>query len=258
MTDIAERADIVVGLKSAYEKTGIYINAMRKVHLSTPLVKSDLPDDWEVLKQLDEKMGGGYGFETSEDIWEDVRKTATNRFTGASYKVLRENEKAGISWPITEDGNGTPVLHREDFRTKDGIGAFRYHGYKPFGMIEEILNNKLTGYHLTTGRIMAHYNNSAQTKYTEKLMKKHTQDILLVHEDDVADFPSEKVILKTKYGQTNPLTVKFTDKVRPKTLYTTFHHADSHLNFIFGDKSDELIMTAAFKSIQVDVIPVAE
>ncbi|WP_373031120.1 molybdopterin oxidoreductase family protein [Sulfurovum sp.] len=258
MTDIARRADIVVGVKSAYEKTGIYINAMRKVHLSTPLVKSDLPDDWEVIKLLDDKMGGDFGFESSEDIWEDVRKTATNRFTGASYEVLRANEKQGISWPITEDGKGTPVLHREDFRTQDGIGAFRYHGYTLSGMVEEIINKALKGYHLTTGRIMAHYNNSAQTKYTEKLMKKHTQDILLVHEDDAAEFSTEKVILKTEYGETNPLRVKFTDKVRPKTLYTTFHHADSNLNYIFGDKSDELIMTAAFKSIQVDVIPVGE
>ncbi len=153
---------------------------------------------------------------------------------------------------------GTPVLHREDFRTQDGIGAFRYHGYTLSGMVEEILNKELKGYHLTTGRIMAHYNNSAQTKYTEKLMKKHTEDVLLVHEDDAHDFTTEKVILKTEYGQTNPLRVKFTDKVRPKTLYTTFHHADSKLNHIFGDKSDELIMTAAFKSIQVDIIPVGD
>lgn len=254
MTDIAQRADIVVGVKSAYEKTGIYINAMRKVHLSTPLVQSNLPDDWEVIKLLDEKMGGGYDFNSSEDIWEDVRHTATNRFVGASYKVLRENEKAGISWPIKEDGTGTPVLHREDFRTQDGIGAFRYHGYTLSGMVEEILSRRLKGYYLTTGRIMAHYNNSAQTKYTANLMKKHTEDILLVHEEDASDFTTEKVILKTQYGQTSPLRVKFTNKVRRKTLYTTFHHANSKLNHIFGDKSDELIMTAAFKSLQVDIV----
>ena len=255
MTDIAQRADIVVGVKSSYEKTGIYINAMRKVHLSTPLVDSDLPDDWEVIKHLDEKMGGSNGFNSSEDIWNDVRQTATNRFSGASYEMLRANEKQGIQWPITKDG-GTPVLHREDFRTKDGLGAFRYHGYRLSGMVEEILNKELKGYHLTTGRALAHYNNSAQTKYTANLMKKYKEDLLLVHPDDKLDFLSQKVILKTQYGQTNPLSVKFTDKVRPKTLYTTFHYADSKLNNIFGDKSDELIMTAAFKSIQVEIISV--
>ena len=89
-------------------------------------------------------------------------------------------------------------------------------------------------------------------------MKRYEEDILLVHEDDAADFPTEKVMLKTEYGETNPIRVKFTDKVRPKTLYTTFHYADSKINTIFGDKSDELIMTAAFKSIQVEVIPVSD
>ena len=85
-------------------------------------------------------------------------------------------------------------------------------------------------------------------------MKRYTEDILLVNTGDSADFTTEKVILKTEYGETNPLRVKFTDKVRPKTLYTTFHHADSKLNHIFGDKSDELIMTAAFKSLQVEIV----
>ena len=55
MTEIAKEADIVIGIKSAYEKTGVYINAMRRLHLSQPLVKSDLPDDWEVLNILSQK-----------------------------------------------------------------------------------------------------------------------------------------------------------------------------------------------------------
>ena len=37
MTEIANRADIVIGVKSAYEKTGVYVNAMRRLHLSQPL-----------------------------------------------------------------------------------------------------------------------------------------------------------------------------------------------------------------------------
>lgn len=256
MTDIAQRADIVVGVKSAYEKTGVYVNAMRRLHLSQPLVKSDLPDDWEVIKKLDEKMGAKPSYETSEDVWNDVREVAYRRFSGASYLRLQKHRKRGLQWPVhTED---TPILHQLDFRTKDGLGAFRYKGYELRGMVEEIMNKSLKGYHLTTGRALAHYNNSAQTKYTPGLMKRYTEDLLLVHEDDAEDFKTEKVILKTEFGETNPLKIQFTDKVRPKTMYTTFHYASSKLNNIFGDKSDELIMTAAFKSIQVEVIPVSE
>jgi len=252
MTDIAHRADIVIGVKSAYEKTGVYINAMRRLHLSQPLVKSDLPDDWEVIKQLDNKMGGDASYESSKDVWDEVREVAYRRFSGASYLRLQKHRKRGLQWPVhTED---TPILHQLDFRTEDGLGAFHYHGYKLRGMVEEITNKALTGYYLTTGRALQHYNNSAQTKYTQSLNKRYTEDILLVNEEDSKDFTSDKVILKTEYGQTNPITIKLTDKVEPKTLFATFHYADTKLNNIFGDKSDELILTAAFKSIKVDII----
>jgi formate dehydrogenase major subunit len=64
------------------------------------------------------------------------------------------------------------------------------------------------------------------------------------------------VILKSQYGETEALSVRYTDKVKPKTLFVTFHHAKSRINAVFGDESDELILTARFKSVKVDVIPV--
>lgn len=252
MTDITQHADIVVGVKSAYEKTGVYVNAMRRLHLSQPLVKSDLPDDWEVLQILNNKMGGDYSYETSKDVWEEVQKVAYRRFSGADYHRLEKHRKRGLQWPVhTED---TPILHQLDFRTDDGLGHFKYHQYKLRGMIEEITKKTLTGYHLSTGRTLAHYNNAAQTSRTETLMNRHDEDVLLVYEGDASDFTSKQVILKTEFGQTNPLTIKLTDKVQPKTLFSTFHHAKSRINALFGDKCDEVILTAAFKSIKVEVI----
>ena len=252
MTDIAKKADIVIGVKSAYEKTGVYVNAMRRLHLSQPLVKSDLPDDWEVLQILNNKMGGDYDYKTSEDVWSEVQKVAYRRFSGADYHRLEKHRKRGLQWPVhTED---TPILHQLDFRTEDGLGHFKYNQYKLRGMIQEITTKTLTGYHLTTGRTLAHYNNAAQTKRTETLNKRYSEDILLVNENDASDFTSEKVILKTEFGQTTPLTIKLTDKVQAKTLFTTFHHEESKINALFGNKADEVIMTAAFKSIKVEVI----
>jgi len=254
MTDVAQRADIVVGVKSAYEKTGVYINAMRRLHLSQPLVKSDLPDDWEVLQILDNKMGGTSNYKNSNDVWDEVREVAYRRFSGASYVRLERHRKRGLQWPVhTED---TPILHQLDFRTDDGLGEFHYHQYKLRGMIQEILEKDLTGYHLTTGRTIAHYNNAAQTSRSEKLNKRYDEDVLLVFEGDKTDFPTATVILKSENGETTPLTVEFTEKVQPKTLFCTFHHAASKINNLFGDKSDELILTAAFKSIKVEIVPV--
>jgi len=252
MTDIASRADIVVGVKSAYEKTGVYVNAMRRLHLSQPLVKSDLPDDWEVLKLLDNKMGGDASYESSKDIWQEVQRVAYRRFSGADYHRLEKHRKRGLQWPVhTED---TPILHQLDFRTEDGLGHFKYNQYKLRGMIKEITEKKLTGYHLSTGRTLAHYNNASQTKRSESLNKRYPEDVVLVCEEDAADFTSDRVILKSEFGETTPLTIKITDKVQPKTLFVTFHHAKSKVNVLFGDASDEIILTAAFKSVKVDVI----
>ncbi len=254
MTEIANRADIVIGVKSAYEKTGVYVNAMRRLHLSQPLVKSDLPDDWEVIKLLDNKMGGSYAYEDSKQIWDEVREVAYRRFSGASYNRLERHRVRGLQWPVhTED---TPILHQLDFRTEDGYGEFHYHQYELRGMVEEIREKRLTGYHLTTGRTLAQYNNASQTSRSERLNKRYDETVLLVHEDDAADFTSEKVILKTAFGQSEPLTVKLTDKVQPKTLFCTFHHAKSKINNLFGDRCDEFVLTAAFKSIKVEVVNV--
>ncbi len=252
VTDITSKADIIVGVKSAYEKTGVYINAMRRLHLSQPLVESDLPDDWEVLQMLDNKMGGESAYKNSNEIWDEVRKVAYHRFSGASYVRLERHRKRGLQWPVhTED---TPILHQLDFRTDDGLGEFHYYQYKLRGMVQEIVEKRLSGYYLTTGRTIAMYNNAAQTKQTLSLVDRYDEDILLVCDEDMADFTSERVILKTVYGETKPLKIRFTDKVAPKTLFVTFHYADSKINSLFGDERDELILTAAFKSVKVEVV----
>jgi len=262
MTDIAKRADIVIGVKSAYEKTGVYVNAIRRLHLSQPLVKSDLPDDWEVLTQMAGKLGDGenFNFQTSEDVWDEVREVAPIRFSGANYYRLERHRKRGMQWPVhLED---TPVLHLLDFRTDDGLGKYVYHQYEPRGMVQEILdkkfyNDSLKGYYLTTGRTLAHYNNAAQTKRSEKLLTKYDEDLLLAPLED-EDKLGERVILKSQYGETEALKVKYTDKVRSRTLYSTYHHSKSRINALFGDECDELILTARFKSVKVDVIPVGD
>jgi len=129
MTDIAQRADIVIGVKSAYEKTGVYVNAMRRMHLSQPLVASELLDDWEVIMKIDNKMGGNFNYKDSSEVWDEVRTVAHRRFSGASYMRLKRHRKRGLQWPVYDED--TPRLHQLDFRTKDGLGRFAYHCYFP-------------------------------------------------------------------------------------------------------------------------------
>ena len=262
MVETAKKADMVIGVRSAYEKTGVYVNAMRRLHLSQPLVHSDLPDDWEVLQMIAQKMGDAknFNFQSSEEVWDEVRRRAPKRFAGAAYYRLARHRKRGMQWPIHDDD--TPVLHLLDFRTKDGLGRFAYHPYRLRGMVQEIVerrfyNDSLEGYYLTTGRTLAHYNNAAQTKRSSKLDTKYDEDVLLAPIEDEGKF-GERVILKSAYGESEALKVVYTEKIKPRTLFCTFHHAKSRINALFGDECDELIMTARFKSVKVDVIPVGD
>jgi formate dehydrogenase major subunit len=261
MTETAKRGDIVIGVKSAYEKSGVYINAMRRLHLSSPLVDSDLPDDWEVLAALDRKMGGDFDYDSSEDVWNEVRRTASQRFSGAAYYRLRRHSRRGMQWPIYHED--TPILHLLDFRTDDGLGRFVYHGWKKRGMVSDIMDGSfnrrrgvLTRY-LTTGRILTHYNNSAQTSRCKKLEKKYAKDIVLANPAEEELF-GDMVVLRTPWGESDALPVEYSDSIVEGTIFTTFHHAESGINRLFGDDRDELVYTACFKSLKVEVIPVGD
>jgi len=252
--EITKFADIIFGVKSAYEKTGVYVNAERRLHLSQPLIHVTMPDDWEVIAEISKRYGTDFGFENSKDVWEAVRVDAPNRFGGASYEKLEVNRLRGLQWPVQEED--TPVLHLHDFRTKDGLGSFRYKQYEPRGQVQELLNApSYEGYYLTTGRVLVHYNNAAQTNACEKLSRSHSEDTLLVSVEDEEFFEyKDFVVLKSEYGQSAPLRVKVSTTVKKGTLFTTFHHAKSRINFLFGDEHDELIKTARFKSIKVEIV----
>jgi len=253
MTEIAKKSDIVFGVKSAYEKTGVYVNAMRRLHLSQPLVENDLPDDWEVLRDIENKIKGEFLFNTSEDVWNQVRVEAPYRYGGANYTKLKKHRSKGMQWPVAK--TDTPILHLESFRTPDGFGYFKYNQYQLRGQINKLVRNiEFETFYLTTGRVLIHYNNSAQTIHTKRLEEKHSEDVILASIEDKYLFKSEYVILKTSHGETNPLKVKFVKTVKTKTLFCSFHHAKSHINYIFGDESDVNTKTALFKSLEVEVI----
>jgi formate dehydrogenase major subunit len=247
--EITKRADIVFAVKSAYEKKGVYINAERRLHLSKPLIKSDLPDDWEVINELAKRLGENTDYKSSEEVFEACKKEV-KRFEGATYERL---EKKPLQWPVLKNGEDSPVLHLEKFSTSDGKGHFHYHKYHLRGEVEDLLNG-VKKWRLNTGRELAQYNNAAQTKISEKLLKRYGDDILLVNPVHKNEF-GEYVKLKSKYGQSGVLKIKYTDSVRPYTLFTTFHFAKNKINYLFGDEADHKVKTARFKSIEVEIIP---
>ena len=247
--EITEKADIVFGVKSAYEKTGVYVNAERRLHLSKPLINSNLPDDWEVIQAIENRINGEFKFNCTEEVFEECKKEVS-RFSGATYKILEKNP---LQWPIRKSGIDSPILHLEKFSTPDGRGHFHFHKYHLRGEIRDLLEGKKRWY-LNTGRVLAQYNNAAQSKISEKLNKRYSDDIILINE--IHKNLGEYIKLKSEYGQSEKLKVKYTNSIRPFTLFTTFHFAKNKINFLFGDAADHKVKTARFKAVEVEVIPI--
>ncbi len=251
--EITKFADIVFGVKSGYEKTGVYINAERRLHLSQPLVENNLPDDWEVIQGIDRYFRQKIYFKDTKDIWEEVRKEASERFGGASYEFLQKERVNGLQWPIDENGD-MPILHESEFRTKDGLGHFKYKRYFLRGMVKELLNQKREDFYLTSGRVIAHYNNANQTNKSLKLQNRASEDVVLISFEDEEFVKNKQTItLVSNYGRSNPLKYKLSKNIKKGTLFVSFHHSNSHINYLFGDECDELTKTAKFKSIKVKI-----
>ena len=259
--EVTEFADVVFGVKSCYEKTGVYVNAERRLHLSEPVFESDLPDDWEVIAEVSKRMGRDFGFKETEEVWNDLRKAAPERFGGAEYRVLRENILNAPQWPV-RNGEGTAILFREKFPTEDGKARLFYSRYSLRGMVEELLKNGQTSdFYLTTGRALPHYNNANQTSRCETLEKFKTfkEDVVYASPEDREKLQNAKrVVLVSEYGKTAPLPVEYNPHIRPGTLFVTFHRAKSRVNFLFGDEADRFVKTARFKSVKVKAVPVRD
>lgn len=250
--EITKFADIIFGVKSAYEKEGVFVNAERRLHFSQPLVNSNLPDDWEVIHEVSKRLGSDMGYKTIEDVWNETREKAANLFGGASYEKLKKDPSNCLQWPIHE--NDTPILHVDSFRTADGLGNFIYNQYALRNQVKEIIENGRSDFYLSTGRILEQYNNARQTTECEQLNKRYSETVLLVSKEDEELFDdTKKYILTSNYGRSKPLKIKITKSIKKGTLFTTFHHAKSHINFLFGDEADEYVKTACFKSVKVKV-----
>lgn len=249
--DMTTKADVVFGVKSAYEKKGVYTNAERRLHLSTPLIESDLPDDWEVLNEITKRLDPSSVFASQDELWSEARGLI-KRYEGATYERLSANND-GLQWPVSIDSD-TPRLHEKKFRTPDGIAKLYYQKYELRGHVSELIASAANGYWLTTGRIIAHYNNASQTRAVEKLQSAYDEDVILIsHEDAKRLDMNKRAKLVSQYGESAALKLKESKAIKKGTLYTTFHYRESGVNYLFGDEGDEITKTSRFKAVKVEL-----
>lgn len=256
LTETAQLADVVLPARSWGEVDGTYTNTDRRVQRVRTAVEShpNVKEDWQILCDLAAIMGYNMNYETSEQIWDELRTLAHEKYGGMSYGRL--DKEYSLHYPCpSEDHPGTFVLH-EHLHDMDA-GTDRKAPFVPVGYTAPIeLPDEEYPLTLTTGRRYESYNTHTQTRYypdnvkikqTEETVDIHPEDArkLGINDGDVVEVESRRGSLKVK--------AKVTEQVVPGLVFMSFHWSDVPTNILTINEFDPISGTAEFKACAVKV-----
>jgi len=250
-TETTRLATVVFPAASHLEKSGTFTNGERRIQrVNQVLAPLDgTRADGQIVVDIMNRMGYPQkGYDPAIHLDEIARVVPF--FAGVSWDTLGDD---GKQWPVTEDGQGTSILHREQF--KRGKGRFIF---TDFVETPELLGDDRDEYPfiLTTGRRLHHYNCGSMTRRTPNI-ELMACDELLVHPDDAARLgigDGERVWVRSRQGETR-LCARISDDVRRGELFTTFHFPEVAINQLTSGVLDPEAKTPEFKVTAVSIGP---
>lgn len=255
MTETAELADVILPAKSWGEVEGTYTNTERRIQRVRKVVdaQGEAREDWEILCDLSARLGYPMSYESSEQIWEEVRELAPHMYGGMSYQRLEEMN--GIQYPCPDENHPGVEYLLEHFHDPNYDGpkaSFVPVTYTP--PMEE--PDEEYPFVLTTGRRYELYNTHTQTKYyPEKMKIKQTEETVDIHPTDAEKLGLENgdvVEVSSRRGKLN-VTVKITEQVTPGLVFMSFHFSDVPTNMLTLNEFDPISGTAEYKACAVKI-----
>ncbi|MEX2661991.1 MAG: molybdopterin dinucleotide binding domain-containing protein, partial [Vicinamibacterales bacterium] len=216
----------------------------------------DARDDMDILSDLAERMGRGWGKPTGEEVWNELRGLSPWH-AGMSYARLEALD--GLQWPCPDDNHpGSPLLH--DRLWQDPVGGPR----APFSPVEfappvDALSPEFP-IRLTTGRRLESFNTGVQTGgYTSPLRRGESLDL---HPEDARqlDVAEGEVVRVVSRRGAIETAVRLDEGLRPGLAFMTLHFPDEvETNILTIDAVDPKSGTAEFKAaaIRVEKLPSA-
>lgn len=257
LTETAELADVVLPSRSWGEVEGTFTNTERKVQRVRQAVDAhpETKEDWQILCELSTRMGYPMNYNSSEEIWNEVRTLAWEMYGGMSYARL-EREYC-LHYPCPDENHpGTLIMH-QGFHNKMEYGKRIKATFVPVDFTPPLeLPDREYPFVLTTGRRYESYNTHSQTKhYAPGVKLKQTEETVDIHPDDAKMLgieDGEFVSVRSRRGE---LTVKakITEQVAPGLVFMSFHWSDVPTNVLTLNEYDPISGTAEFKSCAVNV-----
>ncbi len=289
MTKTARMADVVLPAAASWAETdGTVINSERRVQRVRRAVDppGEARDDIMILRDIANRMGHDWDFETAEEVWDEVRRLAP-KFSGISYERLERY--GGIQWPcldgsfeeisdntpkeqlmastkgaenaeggsltadvVEKEGPGTMFLHEE-------LWAEEVDNRVPFTPVDHEgpveMPDEEYPFQLTTGRRLAFHNTGTMTQDYKKV--KDNEELLEICEDDAAEYGIEEgdfVQVSSRRGTVEAVKARVTDRVRPGLLFMGYSFPDQvPTNVLTINAVDPQSGTAELKACAVTI-----
>jgi formate dehydrogenase (NADP+) alpha subunit len=254
MTETAKYADVVLPARSWGEVDGTYTNTDRRIQRVRKAVEAhpDTKEDWEILCELATMMGYHMHYNTSEEIWNEVRKIAWEMYGGISYERL--DQEYSIHYPCPDENHpGTFIMH-ERFHQEAGTKK------APFVPVDFTppmeLPDEEYPFTLTTGRRYESYNTHTQTRhYAAGVKIKQTEETVDIHPDDALALgitDGEIVKVRSRRGELQ-VKAKITEQVVPGLVFMSFHWFETPTNVLTLNEYDPISGTAEYKACAVAI-----
>jgi formate dehydrogenase major subunit len=241
MTETAQLADVVLPSYSFAEKTGHFTNTERRVQRLNAAVEApgDAKDDWQIITDIANAMGGGWSYQHCSDITEEIARV-TPQYEGIRWDTVGSN---GLQWPCnSRKPIGTRVMHQEVFVSGKGHLAA-----VPFEYAAELPDSDYPLV-LTTGRLLEQFHTGTMTRKTKGLDNLAGPRVMISIEDAerLGVENSEKVKLVSRRGEIEaPAFV--TKRMQEGVVFVPFHFAESPANRLTNTATDPYAKIPEFK-----------
>jgi assimilatory nitrate reductase catalytic subunit len=251
LSETAKLADVVLPSCQWAEEEGTVTNLegrllLRRAALTPPEgVRTDL----QILKLLATALGRGMHLsDAPRTAFEELRRASSGGiadYAGFSYARLESGES--LFWPCPSDMHpGTPRLFLDRFPTPDGRA--RFHAVEHQGANEE--PDEEYPLHLTTGRVLAHYQSGTQTRRVQALLNAEPEPFVELHPSVAARHglaEGATAAVRTRRGRA-VFRVRFNPSMRLDTLFVPFHWSGAgRANSLTADALDPDSKIPAFK-----------
>ncbi|MGW4474759.1 molybdopterin oxidoreductase family protein [Nonomuraea sp. NPDC004354] len=219
-SETARIADVVLPGTQWAEEDGTMTNLEGRVQRRRRAVAppAGVKTDLEIIQELARRMGHSWPAGPRE-VFDELRRASQG---GTADYAGITGERDGVFWPCpAPDHPGTPRMFLDRFHTPDGRARFVPVDHRPAA--EE--TDADYPVHLTTGRLLAHYQSGAQTRRIAPLVAAAPEPYVEIHPDlaeHLAIGAGDLVRVSSRRGCVEAVA-RISDAIRSDTVFMPFH-----------------------------------